>query len=154
MIDVRRRLPDTDLDYYSLEEAHRAGLGDVARLPMTIKVLLDMLLRGAERGDVSEASVRALASWPASPPAGAELPYIPARVLLQDFTGVPAVVDLAAMRSAMRRAGRDPSAIDPRIPADLVIDHSVQVDVFGSQLAYRDNIVREYERNGERYALL
>src|SRR3981081_4196588 len=114
MIDVRRRLPDTDLDYHSLEEANRAGLGDVARLPMTVKVLLDMLLRGAERGDVSEASVRALPGWPARPPAGAELPYIPARVLLQDFTGVPAVVDLAAMRSAMERAGQEPGKIDPQ----------------------------------------
>src|SRR5215469_13319373 len=113
MIDVRRRLPGTDLDHHSLPEAERAGLGPVGRLPVTIKVLLEMLLRGAERGAVSEESVRALAGWPA-------------RVLLQDFTGVPAVVDLAAMRSAMHRAGRDAGRIDPQIPVDLVIDHSVQ----------------------------
>jgi aconitate hydratase len=106
------------------------------------------------RGGASEVSVRALANWPAPPPADAEVPYLPARVLLQDFTGVPAVVDLAAMRSAMRRAGRDPARIDPQIPVDLVIDHSVQVDVFGNQRAYGANIEREYQRNGERYALL
>jgi aconitate hydratase len=150
MIDVRRRLPGTELDHWSLPEAERAGLGDVSRLPMTVKILLEMLLRGG----ASEVSVRALAGWPAPPPAEAEVPYLPARVLLQDFTGVPAVVDLAAMRSAMRRAGRDAARIDPQIPVDLVIDHSVQVDVFGNQRAYHANIEREYERNGERYALL
>ncbi|HEY7198597.1 MAG TPA: aconitate hydratase AcnA, partial [Candidatus Dormibacteraeota bacterium] len=154
MIDVRRRLSGTDLDHWSLPEAERAGLGDIARLPMTVKILLDMLLRGAERGAVSETSVRALAAWPAPPPAEAEVPYLPSRVLLQDFTGVPAVVDLAAMRSAMQRAGRDAGRIDPEIPVDLVIDHSVQVDVFGNERAYHFNIEREYQRNGERYALL
>jgi aconitate hydratase len=150
MIDVRRRLPGSELDHWSLPEAERIGLGDIGRLPTTVKILLEMLLRGG----VPEVSVRALAAWPAPPPADAELPYLPARVLLQDFTGVPAVVDLAAMRSAMQRAGRDPALIDPRIPVDLVIDHSVQVDVFGSDRAYHANIEREYERNGERYALL
>ncbi|HKA08889.1 MAG TPA: aconitate hydratase AcnA [Candidatus Dormibacteraeota bacterium] len=154
MIDVRRRLPGTDLDYLSLPEAERSGLGVIGRLPMTVKVLLEMLLRGTERGGVSEANVRALAAWPAPAPAEVELPYMPARVLLQDLTGVPAVVDLAAMRSAMERAGRDASRIDPQIPVDLVIDHSVQVDVFGTLRAYHDNVEREYERNGERYALL
>jgi aconitate hydratase A / 2-methylisocitrate dehydratase len=153
-MDTRRRLSGTELDHHSLPEAGRAGLGDVERLPMTVKVLLEMLLRGAERGDVSEASVRALAAWPSPPPAAAELPYMPARVLLQDLTGVPAVVDLAAMRSAMERAGRDAGRIDPRIPVDLVIDHSVQADFFGTARAYHANIEREYERNGERYALL
>jgi aconitate hydratase len=154
MIDVRRRLPGTEHDHCSLPEAERAGLGAIGRLPVTVKILVEMLLRAAGRGDVSEASVRALASWPAPPPPDAELPYLPARVLLQDFTGVPAVVDLAAMRSAMRRAGLDAGRIDPQIPVDLVIDHSVQVDAFGSRRAYHDNIEREYERNGERYALL
>jgi aconitate hydratase len=149
MTDARRRLSGTDLDHYSLQR-----VGDVSRLPMTIKVLLEMLLRAAEQGTVSEASIQALASWPAPPPADAELPYMPARVLLQDLTGVPAVVDLAAMRSAMQRAGHDPNRIDPRIPVDLVIDHSVQVDVFGTLRSYHDNVEREYERNGERYSLL
>jgi len=154
MFDVRRRLPGTDLDYLSLPEAERTGLGVIGRLPMSVKVLLEMLLRGTERNGVADASVRALAAWPAPAPAEVELPYMPARVLLQDLTGVPAVVDLAAMRSAMERAGRDASRIDPQIPVDLVIDHSVQVDVFGTLRAYHDNVEREYERNGERYALL
>jgi len=154
MLDLRRRLSGTQLDYHSLPEAERAGLGAIGRLPVTVKVLLEMLLRGAAQDGISEANVRALAAWPAQPPPPAELPFIPARVLLQDLTGVPAVVDLAAMRSAMQRAGRDASWIDPQIPVDLVIDHSVQVDVFGTPRAYQDNVGREYERNGERYALL
>jgi aconitate hydratase len=154
MIDARTGLKGSDLEYFRLEAAHEAGLGDVGRLPMTVKVLLEMLLRGAARGEVSEASLRALASWPAPPAADAELPYKPARILLQDFTGVPAVVDLAAMRSAMRRGGGDPRRIDPQVPVDLVIDHSVQVDAFGNTKAYHANIEREYQRNGERYALL
>jgi aconitate hydratase len=154
MLNVRTSLAGTRLDYFSLAEAERAGLGSLGSLPMTVKVLLEMLLRGAERGDVSEISIRSLAGWPAPAPAAAELPFMPARVLLQDLTGVPAVVDLAAMRSAMQRAGRDASRIDPHIPVDLVIDHSVQVDVFGTSRAYHDNVGREYDRNGERYALL
>jgi aconitate hydratase len=154
MAEALRNLPGTDLSYYSLEAAREAGLGDPDQLPMTVKVLLEMLLRQAKRSTVREASLRALAGWPAAPSAAAELPYTPARVLLQDFTGVPAVVDLAAMRSAMDRAGQEPGRIDPQVPVDLVIDHSVQVDVFGNVGAYHDNIEREYQRNGERYALL
>src|SRR5438874_1744687 len=150
----RRKLEGTNLDYYPLAWAQEAGFGDPARLPMTVKVLLEGLLRQLAGGRVNETSVRALAAWPSRPPEEAEVPYIPTRVLLQDFTGVPAVVDLAAMRSAMERAGKDASRIDPLVPADLVIDHSVQVDVFGTVDAYHRNIEREYERNGERYALL
>src|SRR5581483_3017676 len=154
MNDLRAKLSGTDLDYYPLAAVRERGLGDPERLPRTIKILLEMLLRDAEAGRVGEVSVRALASWPKEPPPEAELPYTPSRVLLQDFTGVPAVVDLAAMRTAMENAGRDPSRIDPHVPADLVIDHSVQVDAFGNVRAYHTNIEREYERNGERYALL
>jgi aconitate hydratase len=154
MIDARTRLRDSGLDYFRLEAAHQAGLGDPGRLPMTVKVLLEMLVRGAAAGEVSEASLRALAAWPDPPTERAELPYKPARILLQDYTGVPAVVDLAAMRSAVQRAGGDPRRIDPQVPADLIIDHSVQVDAFGNARAYHANIEREYERNGERYALL
>src|SRR5438132_2023108 len=151
---ARRKLEGGNLDYYPLTWVEESGFGDPARLPMTVKVLLEGLLRQLADGRVGEASVRALAAWPREAPEDAELPYVPTRVLLQDFTGVPAVVDLAAMRSAMERAGKDPSKIDPLVPADLVIDHSVQVDVFGTTDAYHRNIEREYERNGERYALL
>ena len=154
MISARQRLASTAVDYYPLNRLAAAGFGDPARLPITIKILLEGLLRQADGGRVSETSLRALSRWPERPPADAEVPYLPARVLLQDFTGVPAVLDLAAMRSAMQRAGKDAGRIDPLVQADLVIDHSVQVDAFGSLASYARNIEREYERNGERYALL
>ena len=154
MISARQRLASTELDYYPLNRLAEAGFGDPARLPVTVKILLEGLLRQADGGRISETSLRALTRWPERPPADAEVPYLPARVLLQDFTGVPAVLDLAAMRSAMQRAGKDAGRIDPLVQADLVIDHSVQVDAFGSLGSYARNIEREYERNGERYALL
>src|ERR1700737_2112091 len=154
MISARQPLASTTLDYYSLNRLAEAGFGDPARLPITVKVLLEGLLRLEDAGGVSETSLHALTRWPERPPAGAELPYLPSRVLLQDFTGVPAVLDLAAMRSAMQRAGKDAGRIDPLVQADLVIDHSVQVDAFGSLASYARNIEREYERNGERYAIL
>ena len=144
---------DRELRYYALESA---GAADLDRLPYTVKVLLENMLRGAATQPdlVSSDHVRALASWDASAPGEAELPFMPARVILQDFTGVPCVVDLAAMRDAMAEMGGDPSRINPLVPADLVIDHSVQVDQFGSDAAFLINVEREYERNGERYALL
>jgi aconitate hydratase len=154
MISARQRLASTTHDYYPLSRLAEAGFGDPARLPVTVKILLEGLLRLEHAGGVSETSLRALTRWPERPPAGAEVPYLPSRVLLQDFTGVPAVLDLAAMRSAMQRAGKDAGRIDPMVQADLVIDHSVQVDAFGSLGSYARNIEREYERNGERYALL
>jgi aconitate hydratase len=154
VIKARQRLASTDLDLHALDRLREAGMGDPGRLPMTVKIMLEGLLREAGAGRVSEVSLNALARWPAPPPPEAELPFKPSRVLLQDFTGVPAVVDLAAMRSAMQRAGKDPARIDPLVPADLVIDHSVQVDAFGTTGAYARNIEREYARNSERYALL
>jgi aconitate hydratase len=149
MTAARTQLSGTDLDYYPL-----AALPDATGLPMTVKVLLEGLLRLSEAGTSNETSVRALAAWPAPPPDGAELPFLPARVLMQDFTGVPAVVDLAAMRSAMQRAGKDAGKVDPLVPVDLIIDHSVQVDAFGFRDAYTRNIEKEIERNRERYSLL
>jgi aconitate hydratase len=149
MTPARKQLSGTDLDYYPL-----AALPDAAGLPMTVKVLLEGLVRLSEAGTSNEKSVNALAAWPAAPPDGAELPFLPARVLMQDFTGVPAVVDLAAMRSAMKRAGKDAGKVDPLVPVDLIIDHSVQVDSFGFRDAYTRNIEKEIERNRERYSLL
>src|ERR1700688_431766 len=154
MISARDRLPSTKVDYYPLTRLPEMGLGDPARLPITIKILLEGLLRQAEAGSVHESSLRGLTRWPDAADADAEVPFLPARILLQDFTGVPAVLDLAAMRSAMQRAGKDAGRIDPLVQLDLVIDHSVQVDAFGSLGAYARNIEREYERNGERYSLL
>ena len=147
------RVGDRTYAYYRLDAA---GAVDLARLPYTVKVLLENALRHAAGGSglVSAADVRALAAWDPSQPGEAELPFMPARVILQDFTGVPCVVDLAAMRDAVASMGGDPSRVNPLVPADLVIDHSVQVDLFGSELAFAGNVEREYERNGERYALL
>ncbi|HEV3101434.1 MAG TPA: aconitate hydratase AcnA [Candidatus Dormibacteraeota bacterium] len=154
MTSARSKLAGSGVDYYPLATLTRNGDADPSGLPMTVKVLLEGLLRLSEAGTSNEASVRALAAWPAPPPKGAELPFLPARVLMQDFTGVPAVVDLAAMRSAMKRAGKDAGKVDPLVPVDLIIDHSVQVDSFGSRGAYTRNIEKEIERNRERYSLL
>jgi aconitate hydratase len=138
--------------YYRL--ASLAKSNHTERLPMTIKVLLENLLRHAGNGVVRDHEIEALARWSGSSQEPGEFPFYPARVLLQDFTGVPCAVDLAAMRSAMARLGGDPKRINPLVPADLVIDHSVQVDYFGSADAFGLNVEREYERNQERYALL
>jgi aconitase A len=139
--------------------AQKLGV-NLAKQPFTLRVLIENALRQHDLLPdlVSEADVQALAKWrPGAQPAPGEpeeLPFLPARVLMQDFTGVPAVVDLAAMRDAVKELGGDPNGINPLVPADLVIDHSVQVDAFGTNLAFGINVAREYERNGERYALL
>jgi aconitate hydratase len=127
---------------------------DVARLPFSLKVLLENLLRTEGSGSVSAADIEALASWDAKAQPSKEIAFTPARVLMQDFTGVPAVVDLAAMRDAIADMGGDPAAINPLAPAELVIDHSVQVDAFGTRDSFRFNAEREFERNQERYAFL
>jgi len=127
---------------------------DVARLPFSLKVLLENLLRTEGSGAVTAADVEALAGWDPSAQPSIEIAFTPARVLMQDFTGVPAVVDLAAMRDAMAAMGGDPTKINPLAPAELVIDHSVQVDAFGTHDAFRVNAEREFERNRERYAFL
>ena len=127
---------------------------DVARLPFSLKVLLENLLRTEGNGSVEAADIEALASWDAKAQPSKEIAFTPARVLMQDFTGVPAVVDLAAMRDAMAAMGGDPKKINPLAPAELVIDHSVQVDAFGTRDSFRFNAEREFERNQERYAFL
>jgi aconitate hydratase len=127
---------------------------DVARLPFSLKVLLENLLRNEDGEAIRAEDVEALAKWDASAEPSDEIAFTPARVLMQDFTGVPAVVDLAAMRDAMRDMGGDPGKINPLVPAELVIDHSVQVDVFGSPMAFQRNAELEFERNKERYAFL
>jgi aconitate hydratase len=127
---------------------------DLARCPVTLKILLENVLRHAGGGIVTEDDVAALSAWRAGQPGEAEIPFMPARVILQDFTGVPAVVDLSVMRDAMADLGGDPARVNPLVPADLVIDHSVQVDMYGTPAAFLFNVGREYERNGERYQLL
>jgi aconitate hydratase len=127
---------------------------DVARLPYSIKVLLENALRLEDGESVTAENIEAIATWDATAEPSAEIPFQPARVLMQDFTGVPALVDLAAMRDAMEELGGKPERIDPLVPVDLIIDHSVQVDAFGSPRAFDINADRDYERNGERYAFL
>ena len=138
---------------YRLDHLERLGMGQVSRLPFSIKILLESVLRHAG-GAAGEEDVRRIAGWNPAAPTDEEIPYRPARVILQDFTGVPAVVDLAALRSAMARMGGDPRRINPVVPVDLVIDHSIQVDAYGSAEALRVNTDLEFSRNRERYEFL
>jgi aconitate hydratase len=137
---------------WNLRRLEEAGVAEVSKLPYAVRVLLENMLRNWDGSVVDEAAIRRVARWREH--LGEEIPYKPSRVLLQDFTGVPAVVDLAAMRDAMKELGGDPAVVNPLIPADLVIDHSVQVDFYGASYAYERNIDREFERNSERYRLL
>jgi len=139
--------------FYRLARLEEEGLVRLDRLPFSIRVLLENVLRNAGDGHVSADHVEAVAAWSPSN-AGTDFPFMPTRVVLQDFTGVPAIVDLASMRDGIREMGGDPARINPLVPADLVIDHSVQVDFFGTGYAFEKNVAREYERNRERYALL
>ncbi len=143
-----------EYDYFSLEAAAEAGLGDVSRLPFSLKVLLENLLRYEDGGSVTVEDAKALAEWLDKRTSSHEIAFRPARVLMQDFTGVPSVVDLAAMRQAMSDMGGDPDKINPLNNCDLVIDHSVTLDFSGTPDAIEKNIQREFERNGERYEFL
>ena len=154
--DTKSTLKVGDQSYkiYRLDRLEKAGFKNVSRLPVALKVLLENLLRHEDNRLVTKADIEALASWNPKAKKEKEIAFMPARVLTQDLTGVPSIVDLAAMREAMRRMGGDPKRINPLQPVDLVIDHSVQVDHFGSAEAFRQNSQIEYERNVERYALL
>lgn len=143
----------TSVSYYSLAALEKAGLGDLSRVPKSVKILLESLVRMQGHPAYTPEQVHALASWTPTVEKQ-ELPYMPARVLLQDFTGVPCVVDLAALRSAMERAGKPADRIEPLIPVDLVIDHSVQLDDAGNAASFKLNVDREFERNEERYKFL
>jgi aconitate hydratase len=140
--------------YYSLPALESQGLGNVSRLPYSLKVLLENLLRHEDASAVSRGDIEALLNWDPKAVPSQEIAFTPARVILQDFTGVPAVVDLAVMRDAVAALGGNPALINPQVPSDLVIDHSVQVDAFGRSDAMRLNVEKEYERNQERYAFL
>ncbi len=149
---ARAKLPGTDVYYYRLDKLNY--LANIDRLPFSIKIMLEALLRTCDGYVVSPADVEKLARYNAKSPVADELPFKPGRVILQDFTGVPAVVDLAAMRAAMARLGGNPKKINPIVPVDLVIDHSVQVDAFGSAAALFINAEKEFVRNRERYEFL
>jgi aconitate hydratase len=155
-LKTRRTLKvgDKSYEYYSLDAAAKAGVTGIERLPVSLKVLLENLLRWEDGRTVSVDDVKAMSGWLKDRKSDREIAYRPARVLMQDFTGVPAVVDLAAMRDAMVNMGGDAKKINPLSPVDLVIDHSVMIDHFGSKDAFEKNVKLEYERNGERYAFL
>ena len=139
---------------YSLPALEEQGLGKISRLPVSIRIVLESVLRNCDGKKVRRKDVEALAKWNAKSPANEEIPFVVARIVLQDFTGVPLIVDLAAMRSAVKRLGRDPKIIEPLVPVDLVVDHSVQVDFFGSARALELNLDMEFKRNRERYQFL
>jgi len=139
---------------YSLPALEEQGIGKISRLPVSIRIVLESVLRNCDGKKVRRKDVEALANWNAKSPANAEIPFVVARIVLQDFTGVPLVVDLAAMRSAVQRLGSDPKIIEPLVPVDLVVDHSVQVDFFGSARALELNLDMEFRRNRERYQFL
>jgi len=143
----------TSYQMANLTVLEEEGLCELDQLPVSIRVLLESVLRNVDGETITVEDVRNVASWQPDVP-DVELPFTPSRVVLQDLTGVPAVVDLAALRSAADRKGKDPAIVEPDVPCDLVIDHSVQVDYFGSADAYEKNVKLEYERNGERYRAL
>jgi len=139
---------------FDIQKLETAGVADIKRLPFSIRILVENLLRKMDGRIVQEEHLLSIARWQKKYATPVEIPYHPARVLMQDFTGVPAVVDLAAMRDAMQALGGDPKAVNPLVPTELIVDHSVQVDYFGTQDSVVRNVAKEYERNGERYALL
>ncbi|MBK8907862.1 MAG: aconitate hydratase AcnA [Rhodospirillales bacterium] len=155
-LGARRQLKvgGRDYEFFSLKAVADAGFGDVSRLPFSLKVLLENLLRFEDGRSVKVDDIEAVAAWLQERRSSREIAYRPARVLMQDFTGVPAVADLAAMRDAMVARGGDPKKINPLVPVDLVIDHSVTVDAFGTAGAFKQNVQHEYDRNHERYAFL
>src|ERR1700730_1741105 len=143
-----------EVQVYSLTRLEAAGFPEIARLPYSLKILLENLLRHEDERFVKATDIESLGRWDVKSAVQQEVSFVPARVLLQDFTGVPAVVDLAAMRDAVARLGGDPNRVNPLQPVELVIDHSVQVDYFGQLNAFRRNAELEFERNRERYEFL
>src|ERR1700746_1438005 len=134
--------------YYSLAAAEKNGLKGISRLPFSMKVLLENLLSNEDGRSVTKEDLQAVSQWLKARTSDREIAFRPARVLMQDFTGVPAVVDLAAMRDAMKNLGGDPKRINPLVPVDLVIDHSVQIMFFGDKSAFKKNVEEEYRQNG------
>src|SRR5262249_7556283 len=141
-------------DYYSLPQLEKEGLGAISKLPVSVRIVLESVLRFYDGKRITEENVRALAGWQPNQERTEEIPFVVARILLQDFTGVPLLVHLAAMRSAVARLKRDPKIIEPLVPVDLVIDHSVQVDFASSPNAFHKNMEMEFRRNHARYQFL
>ena len=144
----------SDSYFYSLPALEEAGIGPVSKLPVSIRLVLESVLRNCDGKRITEEDVKTLANWNAAAPSQSEIPFVVSRIVLQDFTGVPLLVDLAAMRSAVDDLGKDASMIEPLVPVDLVVDHSVQVDKAGTAQAFKDNMAIEFRRNMERYEFL
>ncbi len=153
-MDTLKELANQELYYHSLPSLEEQGIGKVSKLPVSIRVVLESLLRNLDGETVKEADIKRLANWNARSPDKEEIPFFVSRIVLQDFTGVPLLVDLAAMRDAVKKAGGDPSIIEPLVPVDLVIDHSMQVDKAGNKAAFQANLDLEFQRNQERYEFL
>ena len=145
---------DTEYKYYSLSEAEKNGLDGISKLPKSLKVLLENLLRYEDDLSVTKSQIEAIKEWLKTKKSLTEIAYRPARVLLQDYTGIPAVADLAAMREAVKEKDKDPNTINPLSAVDLVIDHSVQVDKSANKDSFEKNVDIEFKRNGERYSFL
>jgi aconitate hydratase len=143
-----------DYQYLDIQSLEKKGVGSIKRLPFSIRILVENLLRKLDGRIVTEQDIKAITNWQTHYETPVEIPYHPARVLMQDFTGIPAVVDLAAMRDAVKDLGGDPAKINPLVPTELIVDHSIQIDAFGTPDCLNENVAKEYERNGERYALL
>ncbi len=144
----------TDGNFYSLPALEEAGVGKISRLPICIRIVLESILRNCDDSRITEDDIKSLANWNAKQPTSREIPFVVSRIILQDFTGVPLLVDLAVMRDAVKKTGKDPALIEPLVPVDLVIDHSVQVDRSGTAQSFLFNLKREFERNRERYEFL
>src|SRR5579864_3551135 len=140
--------------FYSLPALEKAGVGPISKLPVSIRLVLESVLRNCDGKKVNEANVKELANWQPTETRTAEIPFVVPRIVLQDFTGVPLLVDLAAMRSAVVKLGKNPKIIEPLVPVDLVVDHSVQVDFAGTANALSQNLTIEFQRNRERYQFL
>src|ERR1700686_1124953 len=140
--------------YYSLPALEEKGLGKISRLPVSIRIVLESVLRNCDGKKVTEEHIRELSRWAPNASRTDEIPFIVARVVLQDFTGVPLLCDLAAMRGVAQRVGKDPKVIEPLVPVDLVVDHSVQVDYYGTKNALDLNMKVEFQRNAERYKFM
>ncbi|NWG87456.1 MAG: aconitate hydratase, partial [Hydrogenophilaceae bacterium] len=140
--------------YYALPQLEKAGVGAISKLPVSIRIVLESVLRNYDGKKITEQHVRDLANWKPNGERVEEIPFVVARILLQDFTGVPLLADLAAMRSAAAREGHDPKKVEPLAPVEMVVDHSIQVDVFGKPTALQENMRIEFERNRERYQFL
>ena len=141
-------------EYYSLPQLEKAGIGKISRLPVCLRIVLEAVMRHCDGLRVTEEHVRRLANWQPNAARGDEIPFVVARIILQDFTGVPLLADMAAMRDAAKGFNKDPKIIEPLVPVDLVVDHSVQVDVYNDKDALQKNMAFEFKRNHERYRFL